>query len=494
MAEPMPFSREQVNLPDAQNEAVVTRCTSLALVLILLFAAWPGAFVTAQAEPRDYTISTPLVSYSADGAQAVVSFTITNQGGDAPELSQVTIADNRTGQIEKSETLPVLAAGETYAFSTELPLAGYPEGDIFLQVEVGIDQYELAGSPIARDNSQLFRINVADARLGIGSQPDQSQQPSAGPRYDVWIPIINLGIDFVSGGIRINDNLVASAQIVLALVLVALALFLLWIAILILRLVFRRPPAFETWQAPYTINSYHDPDSTEGRRQSWQFQAQNSAILAHPVADQVAVVKRLVDQQGRVLGAWMIMAVRTTQYDIYGRINRTEVIMPYSVIKQLNQLAQRAPELDNQHVNNTLQAIAKRMSRAATAAIEKQNRMLPIAMEIRFDGAPGAGRIIFELYQCRTGAWHLVDSWEPELVNTGSRIPEYFSYTLNGMLPGETYREFKSRLPQELTQLLGGLFYHHQAATEPESPSLTSASPLGTGGDDETDESLSNGA
>lgn len=491
MAMPMPFSREQVNLPDAQRPADLTRFAQLALALVLFLATGPNLIVRAQTERRDYAITTPLVTYSTDGETAIVSFTISNQGGDALEESQVTIADNQSGRIVKSETLPILAAGEALAYSTELTLAGYPEGDVFLQVEVGIDQYELAGSSIARNNSMLFTVNVSNARQAIGGQATQFPQPTPVVRYDLWIPIFNLGINFGSEGIQINDSMISTVQIVLAVVLLALILFLIWIASLVLRLTIRRPPAFETWQAPYTINTFLDPDSPEGRRQSWQFQAQNSAILAPPVADQVAVVKRLVDQHGRVLGAWSIKAVRTMQYDIYGRINRTEVIMSYGVIKQLNIFAERAQTLDNQQLTKLLQPIAKRISRAATAAIETQNRTLPIAMEIRFDGVSGEGRIVFELYQCRNSAWHLVDSWEPELVNTGSRIPENYTYTLNGMLPGESYREFKARLPQDLTQLLGSLFYHHQAPAEPESASAARPAPEAAG-DDDTDESNAN--
>ena len=280
MAMSMPFSRDQVSLPAAQRVADFMRFAQLSLALLLLCIAGQGQFVNAQTEPRDYAITAPEVRYDDDGETAIVRFSISNQGGDAREESQVTIADNRTGQIVKSETLPILAAGETLAFSTGLTLAGYPEGDVFLQVEVGIDQYELAGSSIARDNSMLFTINLADARLAAISQPNQTPQPTAGSRYDLWIPIFNLGINFVSEGIQINSSLISSAQIVLALVLVALVLFLLWISSMVVRLVFRRPPAFETWQAPYAINTFYDPDSTEGRRQSWQFQAQNSAILA----------------------------------------------------------------------------------------------------------------------------------------------------------------------------------------------------------------------
>ena len=71
--------------------------------------------------------------------------------------------------------------------------------------------------------------------------------------------------------------------------------------------------------------------------------------------------------------------------------------------------------------------------------------------------------VIFELYQCRSSAWRLLDQWEPEFGAIGSRIPEQFTYTLNGMLPGESFREFKTRLASDIAQLLAGLLYHHQA-------------------------------
>ena len=493
MAMSMPSSLEQIRFPNARRPAEVSRFAQLALAFVLLLAAGPVLIVRAQTEPRDYAITTPLVTYANDGETAIVSFTISNQGSDGLEDSQVTVADYQSGRIVKSETLPGLAAGEALAYATELTLAGYPEGDVFLQVEVGIDQYEVAGSAIARNNSMLFTVNRFDARQALGGQATQTPPPAPVVRYDLWIPIFNVGINLGTEGIQVNDGLISTAQIVFAVVLVALILFLIWIASLVLRLTIRRPPAFETWQAPYAINSFLDPDSTEGRRQSWQFQAQNSAILAPPVADQVAVVKRLVDRQGLILGGWTIKALRTTQYDIYGRISRTEAVMSYAVVQQLNALIQSAPVLDNQQLNKLLQPIAKRMSKAATAAIEKQNRTLPIAMEIRFDGVPGESRIIFELYRCRNSAWQLVDSWEPDLVNTGSRIPENYTYSLNGMLPGETYREFKARLPQDLTQLLGSLFYHHQAAAEPEAPAAAPPAPEAAV-DDETDQSNANDA
>ena len=478
-----PARRQQHSLRSLRKETACWRLRAMAVGLIVLCLCWQSLLVAGQTEPRDFAISTPLVSYAADGTVAVVSFTITNQGGDAQEESQVTIADNDTGRVEMSEKLPILLADQTYPFSAELPLADYPEKDIFLKVEVGIDQYELAGSPIARNNGQLFRINVADARAAIAGLQDSPALTDTRIPYDMVIPFFDIGIDFVSDGIKVNDSIYSMAQILLALVLLALVLFLLWILNLILRLVFHRPPTFDTWQAPYSFNSYHDPDSAQGRRQSWQFHAKNSAILEQCLPDQVAAIKHLQDAQGRLLGSWSIKAIRTVQYDMYGHVNRSAVFMPQRVIKQLNKLARRAGEMDNQQLNKSLLPIAGTISKAAVGAIERQNRALPIALDMRFDGVQIEVRIVFELYQCRNNAWHLLDQWEPEILFSGSRIPENFSYTLNGMLPGETFREFKSRLAQELAHLLGGLFYHHQAAAEPEAAPTLDENPTARASD-----------
>ena len=447
--------------------------------LLLLLLCWPLAFVSAQSNPRDYAITTPLVSYSADGSTAIVSFTITNQGGDAQEATNVTIAENRTGRIEKTVALRALAAGESLPFSTNLPLEAFSAGDIFLKAEVGIDQYEVAGSAIARNNSQLFRINIDDAR-----QTSLTPTPES-PRYDLWLPVINAGVIFVGDGVQINETTVTLAQIALVIVLLALALFFLWVLSLILRLILRRPPTFEVWQAPYAVNSYYDPDSTQGRRQSWQFSAQNSTIQAPCAEGQAVAIKRLVDRDGSVLGSWTISAVRTIQYDVYGRIADTETVMPLQLVKRLNALTESVSQLDNQQLNKSLEPIARRMGKAALAPVEKQNRMLPIALEIHFDGVPGVARILFELYQCRNSAWHLIDQWEPELLNTGRLIPENFTFALHGMLPGETYREYKQRLPQELAQLLGGMLYH-QADGASDAPGVSESQPEATI-DEETD-------
>ena len=433
------------------------RWTALFCIFFITFIG------VAQAVPRDYSISLPRVSYTPDGASAVVTFSVANQGGDAVEESQVIIAENQTGNIEIRERLPILAAEQERQYSIELQLADLPGDDLFFKIEAGIDQYELAGSPIARNNTQLFRINKAAARDAVSADPSDQSRSTAASRYDLFIPIINLGIDFRASGIQLNDNYYTGGELLRGAGLVAVTIFCLWLLSLILRLIFRRPPKFEIWQPPYNVDTWHDPNSVIGRRQGWQFHAQNSSINAACAPDQVTVVKRLLDRQGVILGGWKVKAMCTVQYDIYGRINRTEVVMPHNIINQLNRVVRRAPTLANEELRKKIMPIARRLSKYALGPVEKQNLMLPFALDMRFEGIEGEARVLFELYQCRSSAWHLIDQWEPEMGHTGTKVPEHFAFTLNGQLPGEKKRDFKQRLRDDVTQLLAGMFYHHQA-------------------------------
>ncbi|MCY3799663.1 MAG: hypothetical protein OXG84_17795 [Chloroflexi bacterium] len=433
----------------------------LTLLVCLVFFSIGGY---AQATPRDYAISPPRVSYTPDRSAAVVSISVTNQGGDARNPARIVVSEYQSGRVETIEPLPPLAADQTQEFSIQLPL-GHLRGDgiISFKIEAGIDEFELANSPIARDNSQLFHIDRSDARGSSGDVSSSESTIPADARFGLHIPIVNLSIIFLEDGILLNESRYSSGDMLLALGLLTLALISLWLLSLILRLVFRRPPRFDVWQPPYAASNWQDPNSAEGRRQSWQFHAQNSSLGAPSAPDQLTVVKRLLDRRGVVLGGWRIKAMRTVQYDVYGRINRTEAVMPGKIISQLNSLARRAPRTANQELQKAIAPIAKRLSKQALGRVEKQNLMLPLALDIRFEGIAGEVRIQFELYHFRDSAWHLIDQWAPELGQPGDNVPEQFTFTLNGQLSGESKKEFKRRLPEEIAQLLAGLFYHHQA-------------------------------
>ena len=432
----------------------------------LLTCLWLFPIVgSAQATPRDYSIAPPRVTYSPDGAVAVVSFTVSNQGGDAAEPSQIVISEYQSGREHSIEPLPPLGANQARNFAIQLPLADLSaEGIISFKIEAGIDAFELANSPIARDNSQLFHIDRSAARTVGDNNVSEADRP-AGASYQVFIPIVNLGLNFLDDGIQLNDSRYSGGDILRFVGLLAVALFCLWLLSLILRLIFRRPPRFDVWQPPYAVNNWHDPDSAPGRRQSWQYHAQSSAIPKPSAPDQLAVIKRLLDKRGLILGSWSVKAMRTVQYDVYGRISRTEALMPRKTVNQLNRVLRRAPKYANQELLKAIAPIAKGMTKRALAPVEKQNVMLPLALDIRFEGITEEVRIQFELYQFRDGAWHLIDQWEPEFGQVGEHVPEQYSFALNGQLSGESKREFKKRLRDDMSQLLAGLFYHHQNET-----------------------------
>ena len=419
---------------------------------------------TAQATPRDYSISPPRVSFTPDNGAAVIHFSITNQGGDARDPAQIVISEYQSGRVEIIEPLPPLAANQTQEFSIQLPLTNLSgDGIISFKIEAGIDEYELTNSPIARDNSQLFHIDRSEPGASGGNIGASDSAIPADARSGLHIPIVNLRIIFLEDGIQLNESRNSGGDILRALGLLALALICLWLLSLILRLIFRRPPRFDVWQPPYATGNWHEPNSAEGRRLSWQFHAQNSSLGAPSAPDQLTVIKRLLNQQGVILGGWKIKAMRTVQYDVYGRINRTEVVMPGKLISQLNRIARRAPGYANQELQKAIAPVAKRLGKKALGPVEKQNLMLPLALDIRFEGSAGEVRIQFELHHFRDSAWHLIDQWAPELGQTGENVPEQFTYTLNGQLSGESKKEFKRRLAEDLAQLLAGLFYHHQA-------------------------------
>ncbi len=406
-----------------------------------------------QAGPRNYAITPPRVSYSADASQAIVSFEVSNRGGAAQNESQIIITEHLSGSIARSEDLPTLAAGESRAFELCLPLANLPSDDVFFRIQAGIDEYELAGSQIARDNEQLFRVNKAQASGGSGVCGDGSS--AGGEPFGLTIPLLNSRVVFLGDSLEVNGNRLSLAgSLLAALAFLALLTFCLWLLSLVLRLLFRQPPKFDTWQPPYAHNNWYDMNSTLGRRQSWQYHAQNNLLGEATAPNQLVLVKHLLGRQKQVMGGWRVKAMRSMQYDIYGRISRTEVLMPRGVIDRLSKLLRRAPNLDDETLRTAVQPLAKRISRCALAPIEKQNLPLPIALEIRFEGLSGEARILFELYQYRSEDWLLLDAWEPDLGQIGARIPEQYTFTLNGQLPGEETREYKRRLRDDLAALL----------------------------------------
>lgn len=438
------------------------RCLLAIGILILGFVA------SGQAGPRNYAITPPRVSYSDDLAHAIVSFEVSNRGAAGTVAAEIVITQHENGQTSYVEELPALAEGESRDFDICLPLADLPGEDVFFRISAGIDEFELAGSRIARDNEQLFRINKAQAVAGSGVCGGGTT--STGP-FSLTIPLLGWQLVFLGDSMQLNGGQIGYGAALLAIVALLAALaFCLWLLSLVLRLLFRQPPKFDTWQPPYAHNNWYDMNSTLGRRQSWQYHAQNNLLGEATAPDQLVLVKHLLGSQKEVMGGWRVKAMRSIQYDIYGRISRTEVLMPRGVIEKLNRLVQRAPTLEEAALQNEIEPLAKRISRVTLSPVEKQNLPLPIALELRFESETGEARILFELYQYQGEDWQLLDAWEPDLGQTGARIPEQFSFTLNGQLPGEEAREYKLRLQADMGALLQRMITQLPAGALEDSP------------------------
>jgi hypothetical protein len=417
----------------------------------------------AQSNPRDYSVSVPTVTFDEAGTTFTVEFTVTNNGGDAVEDAQINITQG-DAVIQANGVLEPLGADEAVPLAFPFSTSEFDVGVQAFFVEVGIDQFELAGSPIARDNRKSFSVTIPET--ATAQTPEVTISVDA--EYDFVIPVLDIGIKRLDDGVQVNQDIYSTQDILIGAGVVAMSLVLLWFFSLILRLLFSRKPVFGTWTPPYAQQPYYDPNSTMGRRNSWQAHAQNGTIFETCTQNNVVVLKRLLDMDGDILGEWTIKSIRTVQYDMYGRISRTEVVMPSKVVKKLNKVARRSQSYDNPKLKKAVQPIAKVIAKLASKPINEKSAMLPIAMDFRFEGKHGEVRIVFELYQCRNHGWHLIDQWEPEMAIVGHKIVENYTYTLNGQLGGENYKEYKKRLVDDVAWLLGGMLYRHQEPATPE--------------------------
>jgi hypothetical protein len=432
----------------------------------LLFIAWvvigrAVAQETPAYEARDYVVSNATHVFAPDETTFTVSFTVTNQGGDAvgPSTISVTDEDGRSVIQGKDNTLPALAKGASQNFSFLFNSADFgPNSTQVFEIEAGIDQYELAGSPFARNNKAEVSISIPS----IVRQPSQSGQSTPDPNspnaggvslpnvQDIlapllsWIPTGNV----VVAGQSIPQNLLFA-------IAVALVAIVIWFLFVILRAIFRRPQKIGIWQPPYGTMPTMDPNSVAGRRQAWQSHAQNGTILAAPTEGNLHPIKLLLGPQGDFMKGWRITAMRLSQYDGYGRVGRTETIAPSGLVKRLNRILQNNSRYQGDALNKALRPVARAFVKQLRKNMTKRTVHLPVAMDIRFEGKQGEVHIAFELYQCQGQAWHRLDRWEPMMMVIGRRLIENYTYTIHGMSSGETTREFFVRLPEDVEWLLG---------------------------------------
>ena len=432
------------------------RSLSHALLMILLLLALPAA---AQTNPRDYAITNVNFLFSPDRAQFTLSIDIQNRGGEGTPETPLRVDPLRDSRVIAVAIGPPLARGASDNYTFTFNTVDFADASILLvQVEVGLDAFELPRSPIAENNVRQISVpiptdiptpqpGVAPTSAPIVDVEDVGEAPAAEAPFVVFA-------QNEDGTYTILNTVVTSEQALVGAGTLLALLLLLWLITVILRLIFQRPATLSTWQPPYASGPYYDPNSLQARRFGWQMHAQNSLLLAPPIEGNLYAIKRLQGLDGAPFANWKLKGARLSQYDSYGRVARSQTLIDGRTLKRLqNVLRQRKP-LDDAALQKRLRPVARQMVQRLRKNIHQKNAFLPVALDLRLEGKHGDIRIFFELYQCRAGAWYRIDQWEPELLLLGRSIEENFTYTLNGMGSGETYKAFLERLQQDLIWLL----------------------------------------
>lgn len=437
-------------------------------IIVLIWLLLATVPLMAQVASRDYAVTALTYDVTADATTLILTIDVRNQGGTFDLNAPLAVTVQR-GTIDPilllSDAIPPLAANEAQTFTYELPLSDFQVGDA-LQVSVGVDGFELAGTQLSQNNIATITLDDLNPTLEGAASENSLSLPFA-------LDNIETIFAFEDEQVIVLDNAFTREEFALRVALGGGAILALWLLSLLLRLIFRRPPRFDAWQPPYGMVSALDSDSVSGRRQAWQQHAQNGLIMAAPTEGNVHVVKVLLGADGREMGDWKIKAMRLSQYDNYGRITRSQTIAQKRWVKRLNGILRKSAQLDTHRLERRVRPVAKKYAKAFKKKINRKNAFLPISLDIRFEGKHGEVRIMFDLYQFGRGSWHRIDQWEPAMMLTSGRLQENYTYTVHGQRNGETIREFRRRLQDDICWLLMETLRTSQPQQQAEVPQET---------------------
>jgi hypothetical protein len=199
----------------------------------------------------------------------------------------------------------------------------------------------------------------------------------------------------------------------------------------------------------------------------------NNLLPPYGTPGQYQVRKLLTGPDGRYLHNWKAAGLRMSQYDAYGRVARSQVIVSGGAIRRLNGASKAGRKLDTPRLQRRLRPVARELVKRMRGKWNARNSVLPLVLDLRFEGRYGKAHIWFELVQYRGTQWEPVDRWEPEMPILGKIIHESFSMTAFGQRPGEDTRAFRARLQDDLAALLAELLTERPVtinAPRPESP------------------------
>jgi hypothetical protein len=412
------------------------------LIFVLFITVMP---VWAQSPAPDYTVENIRSEFSPEGTQIVVLFEVHNIGSDATEAATVLLTVLESGQLIENFDLPALNADASVTLRFTFNATAFPTDSLqTLQASIELDEE----NQDARSNNTAFLCVTftQNTTSVVGQCINASENP----------------IGFIFRQLNIDPN--DTEQVLRVVGVGAAVLLLMMIVWITVRAATQKTPAFGAGRPPYATMGQVDTNSIWGRRQLWQQHAQNDALPASGVEGSVYARKLMLGVDNIYLSGWRIMAIRISQYDAYGRVAHTQVLASDGMVKRLNRAVRsslslsRNIKLNNeqkrQRLSRQVSPIARNLAGKFQGKINNRNAMLPVALDIRLEGTHGEVRIVFELFQCQYGVWQQIDGWEPEMMVTGKTIYETYTFTVFGQLTSESFRDFKRRLPVDITRFL----------------------------------------
>ncbi|TVR24382.1 MAG: hypothetical protein EA396_01435 [Anaerolineaceae bacterium] len=416
-------------------------------VAVCLVALPPVTQLAAQNAP-DYLIYLPgyRPDDSADGI-LILAFSVYNRGDAAESPASVEIRDRVTDETihVAREVIPPLATGSVHGVEVRFSATRYPSGST-QQIEIVVADPEIEAGlfPPMSSNTSVISVLVPAHSGEPPPTADTTAAPdSAGDNLIVEIPYTDYFVD-------LGDREQILRYTGIGLIAGAVGVLFL----MIFNALFRGPPQFGNWQPPYANMPALDPNSVYGRRQQWQAHAHNNLLPASCRPGTIIARKLLNGMDGAYLSGWSVKAIRMTQYDMYGRVSRSQVLASRRHVRRLDKAAGRLHRLSEKAIRRRVRPIARQLARQFRRKVTRRSAMLAIALDIRLQGRHGEVRIVFSLHDCQTGKPQHLDTWEPEMTVLGKAIYDSYTFTVFGQHGGERYRDFRKRLAADVERAL----------------------------------------
>lgn len=411
------------------------RALKLLLTLLLLLAGFPA---TAQEGGPVYVIRNISTALVSDNAELRLQFNVINLGSDAAQGTTAAVLDTLASREIVQQSVPPQQSNDLETITFTIPVSELQPGSQSLRIRLS----DSAGN------------ELADSRITVNVPGTGAPAPDTGtPTTPGTTPPETTTPGFMIYDIRVD---LTNPLHVLALVGFGIAaLLFLFLILFALWLLLRRSPQFPPWQPPYATTPNLNPNSQAARRQGWQFHAQNDLPPPAPQQEGATHVRKLLTGlDGANLQNWRITGLRLSQYDQYGRVARSQVIAASGLARRLNRAAHRGSARSTEQTIRQMRPIARVLVNQFRRRVLARSAMLPLALDVRFQGAHGEVQVWFELFMVQGGQWQMIDHWEAETNATGKLIVENFTYTLHGMRPDETMKTFPQRLQGDITRLL----------------------------------------